>query len=462
MIKRLFGSRITLAVMIALLLGAFAFWHLQPSDPRPIGTIEEDLADLADRDDVNVLFILIDTLRADHLGSYGYSRDTSPALDDLARRGIQFNRHIAQCSWTKSSMASLWTGNNPSRTGVQRYQHALPSEAVMPAEVFQDAGFRTAGIWRNGWVAPNFGFDQGFDSYSRPSSRNIAPNIRHKHPGATVPGSDLDATRAAVEFLRTVQPGERFFLYLHLMDVHQYMSDLDSAIFGTKYLDLYDNAIHWTDRNIAHLVEELRTRDQFNRTIIVVAADHGEAFREHGDEGHARNLYGEVIETPLIISLPFRLSAPLVVKSPSANVDLWPTIFDLLGLSIPEAADGVSLVPSMHAATRGDIVNEDRAIFSDLDTAWGNPKLTSNRTVTLTQSRMRAHQRNDEGFELYDLAADPREGADLAESDPALSDALREQIDSYLAEPGPTWATEEVELDEMMLNQLRALGYKIE
>ena len=330
MFAKILQSRLFYAITATLMLAAFVFWHVEPADPRPIGSID-DLADLKDRDDLNVLFILIDTLRADRLGSYGYARETSPTLDRLAASGIRFENHISQSSWTKSSMASLWTALYPSHTGVHRYSHALPEDAMLPAEVFSNFGFRTTGIWRNGWVAPNFGFSQGFDTYARPIPSGVSAKIRHEHPGATLAGSDVDATKAAIEFLRTVRADERWFLYLHFMDVHQYVSDIESARFGTTYSDLYDNAIHWTDRNIAYLLADLRDRKLLDKTIIVIASDHGEAFREHGDEGHARNLYGEVIETPLIISLPFKLKDPLVVQSPSANIDIWPTLFELLG-----------------------------------------------------------------------------------------------------------------------------------
>jgi arylsulfatase A-like enzyme len=453
--SRLFHALLAISMVIAFLM-----WHAEPSDPRPVGSLD-DLARLKDRDDINVLFILIDTLRADRLGSYGYERDTSPTLDRLAETGIRFKNHVSQCSWTKSSMASIWTGLYPSHTGVHRYSHAIPEEARMPAEVFRDAGFRTEGIWRNGWVAPNFGFSQGFDTYVRPISVGLAPKIRHAHPGATLSGSDVDATRAAIEFLRTVRENERWFLYLHFMDVHQYVSDLESARFGTDYSDLYDNAIHWTDRNIELLLDDLRSRELLDKTIIVVASDHGEAFREHESEGHARNLYGEVIDTPFIISLPFKLEAPLVVESPSGNVDVWPTIFELLDLPGFEAADGESLVPAIESARKGMVSNPSRPIFSDLNTGWGNPKAPSKRIVTLTRGSVRSHDLKEMGFEVYDLEADPTEQVDLAEANPDLTDDLRSEIDAYLADDERPWNPQDVELDDLMLNQLRALGYEI-
>ncbi|MBW2387823.1 MAG: sulfatase-like hydrolase/transferase, partial [Deltaproteobacteria bacterium] len=139
----------------------------QAADSRPVGSIE-DVAKLRDRDDLNVLFILIDTLRSDRLGSYGYSRDTSPFLDRLADTGVRFGRHLSQSSWTKASMTSLWSSVYPWRTGVTRFDHIIPEDAELAAETLQRAGFRTVGIWRNGWVSPSFGFQQGFDVYSRP------------------------------------------------------------------------------------------------------------------------------------------------------------------------------------------------------------------------------------------------------------------------------------------------------
>ena len=170
----------------------------------------------------SVVLVSIDTRRADHAGIYGYERATSPVMDDLGRHGITFKRVISQSSWTKSSMASLWTATNPTKNGILRYNHTLPSEVVFPAEIFQAAGFRTAGIWRNGWVAPNFGFEQGFDTYVKPMTTPTRRKIQRSGPSArALKGADLDSTDSAVEFLSRFRD-ERFFLYLHMMDIHQY------------------------------------------------------------------------------------------------------------------------------------------------------------------------------------------------------------------------------------------------
>ncbi|MEN8184793.1 MAG: sulfatase-like hydrolase/transferase, partial [Myxococcota bacterium] len=132
---------------------------------RPVGSVS-DLRELGSREDLNVVFILIDTLRADHLSAYGYPRETSPIIDFLASSGVRFDRVHAQSSWTKSSMASLWSASYPRRVDVLRYTDALAPELELPAEILSANGFVTGGIFRNGWVAANFGFNQGFHVYA--------------------------------------------------------------------------------------------------------------------------------------------------------------------------------------------------------------------------------------------------------------------------------------------------------
>jgi len=168
--RRLLEAIAAIAAVALLVAGMRSFFsgEAEGRGSRPTGTIEDVLA-LRNRSDLNVLFVLVDTLRADRLGSYGYGRDTSPNIDALAATGIRFAQQVSQSSWTKCSMSSLWTGLYPARTRSLRAYDVLSEEATMPAEIFREAGFRTAAVWRNGWIAPNFGFAQGFEIYLSPS-----------------------------------------------------------------------------------------------------------------------------------------------------------------------------------------------------------------------------------------------------------------------------------------------------
>src|SRR5215510_12247227 len=202
--RRLFTALAALALAAGLGAGLHRLWAggAEP-DPRPRGTLDDVLA-LRNRRDLNVLFILVDTLRADRLHVYGYERETSPNLDALAATGVRFARQVSQSSWTKCSMASLWTGLYPVRTRVLRAYDVLSPEARMPAEIFQEAGYRTAGIWRNGWIAPNFGFSQGFEVYLSPrSERSRQARVqRLDSPNITLEGDDGDVVDSALAFLR--------------------------------------------------------------------------------------------------------------------------------------------------------------------------------------------------------------------------------------------------------------------
>jgi arylsulfatase A-like enzyme len=420
---------------------------------------------LDERDDLNVLFLLVDTLRADRLSAYGYSRPTSSAIDSLARSGIRFARHTSQSSWTKASMASLWTATYPVSTGILRFDDALPDAAAMPAEILQARGLSTAGIWRNGWVAPNFGFGQGFAVYHKPTYGTIKTAHRRETPTSRIAGSDQDITDSAIEFIR-VEGHRPWLLYLHYMDVHQYLSDEASALFGTTYSDIYDNSIHWVDRQIQTLLDALDDAGLKDRTIIVLAADHGEAFGEHANEGHAKDLYGEVIQTPLIVHLPFDIEPGIVVESPSRNVDIWPTVFDLLGEPALAETDGRSLLPDVVSAVEHSAPRASEPVFSHLDRTWGRVGVEPRWIIAATDypHRLIFYPADGPDNELYDLVQDPGELENRYQSDHETAERLERSARDYAGRARSTWAIEKktVELDDMMMGQLRAIGYAIE
>jgi arylsulfatase A-like enzyme len=466
MLRRLLDSPLTYFAAAGLLVVAAIASQFELRLPARDRRGPEALAELRDRNDLNVVFIVVDTLRSDRMGMYGYGRPTTPNLDELAASGVVFRRVVAQSSWTKASMASLWTGTFPSNHGILRYNHALPEEAVLPAEIFREAGYRTAGIWRNGWISPNFGFGQGFDTYIRPNASRERKEILRRHPGTpSIRGTDEDMIESALEFLDNFGD-ERFLLYLHAMDVHQYVFDESSAKFGTSYSDAYDQSILWMDRLIGHLVAQLEERGLMDETLIVLASDHGEAFREHGFEGHARDLHREVTYVPFILIPPFRLQKGIVVDRVASNVDIWPTILDLLGLPALPGADGISLVPDMLAAAGegSSPPDEQRPVFSELDRHWGQVKEPPDPLVSVTQGNLRLMMRLEapEAAKLYDLSTDPMETVDLAESRPEDVTRLRELVTAHARDGKAPWgAPDEVELDAMRLDQLRALGYVI-
>src|SRR5262245_20922118 len=462
--RRLLDSRWFYISAAALMVAAAVASQVQiRRDPRPLGTLD-DLAGLRQRTDLNLLFVLIDTLRADRLSSYGYARQTSPTIDRLAATGIRFAHQMSQSSWTKCSMASMWTGLYPVRTGVTRSQQALPEDARMPAEILRDAGFRTFAIWRNGWVGPGFGFSQGFEVYLSPRATPIPASVRREKPTVGVAGTDQDLVSSAIELLRT-HGQERWFLYLHLMDVHQYVYDEDTALFGTTYSDLYGNSIPWVDRVLSRLIREIDARGLREKTLIVVAADHGEAFGEHGREGHARDVYGEVTTTPFLLSLPFRLEPGIVVEAPTQNVDVWPTLLELLGLPPLDGVDGRSRVPEILAAARGEPAGpSDGLRFAHIDQTWGRTREAPHPMVAVSEGQYRLVHRAAAGrSELYDHAADPREQVDVGAQQPEVLARLTAEAQEYLERPPAPWKrAPSVELEESELEQLRALGYSVQ
>lgn len=469
--KRILEKKWPWLVAAGILLAVFLSTIVEVGPPdgwdsRPVGSAA-DVEQLSERDDVNVLFILIDTLRAERLGSYGYERETSPQLDALANSGIRFSRHLAQSSWTKSSMASMWTGLYPARTGITRYDHVIPGDALMAAELMRDAGFKTVGLYRNGWVAPTFGFDQGFEVYQRPGASPLPAKVRRENPTIRNGGTDEDVIQAAQEFLR-VSGKQRWFLYLHLMDLHEYVYDAESALFGSSYSDIYDNSIRWTDGSLEILLQSLAEMGHLENTLIVIGSDHGEAFLERGFEGHARRVFRETTEVPFLLGLPFRLEPGVVVESRSSNVDIWPTVLDLLGIDPPAGIDGRSHRAGILASLAGEpLPEEGQRAIADLDQNWSKRDSEPLPTVAVVEDTYRYVRVDVAGEEpplerLFDARDDPREQRDLSLEDPETLARLRAAAEQYQSTV-PSWGDAPTrELGELELNLLRALGYQID
>lgn len=466
MLRRLLDSPVTYFAAAGILLLAALSTQFELTIPsRPGGTVEE-LRELRNRDDLNVVFIVIDTLRADHMGLYGYERPTTPVLDELASRGIVFDSVISQASWTKTSMASLWTATYPANNGILRFDNVIPPEATLPAEIFKQAGYRTAGIWRNGWVAANFGFDQGFDIYHRPRPGSEAELRRGPGP-PLLGGTDEDIFTAAQDFLSRFGQ-EKFFLYCHLMDLHQYVFDEEADEFGTSYLDSYDMALDWTDRVIGVIVSKLDEIGVLDRTVIAIASDHGEAFMEHGLEGHGRDLYRELVHVPFVIVPPLILDRQIRIPTTIGNVDIWPTLLDLVGLPPMEGVDGRSMLPLILAA--GGLAapeppaSLERPVVSHMDQTWG-ARGFSREIVSVTdrEARVMVHLKDRSKNEFYDWSSDPGEQQNRFAENSATAREMVERADAYLEAAKPPWGVESptVEIDELQLNQLRALGYKV-
>lgn len=291
----------------------------------------------------NVVIYLVDTLRADRLGCYGYPRPTSPHLDRFAEGATLFETAVAQAPWTRPSVASVLTGLGPLAHGVRTLEDRLPDAADTLAERLRAAGYRTAAFSTNAHVGADTGFAQGFDDFH------------------FLPQEDSAAvSRRAAAWLD--QRGEGpFFLYVHTLDPHSpYTPPLDLrrkfapgarpeagslehvrriyAVRGKRRAariaevdPLYDAEIAANDRSFGALLSALRERKLFDESLIVFVSDHGEALGERGAFGHAQSLYAEELDVPLVVKLPGQTRGERVSRL-AQHVDLLPTVLAAAGL----------------------------------------------------------------------------------------------------------------------------------
>jgi len=318
-------------------------------------------------EDCNVLLISIDTLRADHLGCYGYSKPTSPSIDRFAGESIRFARAISHAPSTEPSHASIFTSQIPEHHAAWRSRGQPIGEGLETmAEILSAAGMRSISFNGGGQVAASYGFDRGFETYtsrSGPFSTKVGQAIRW-----------LSENR-----------DERFFMFLHSYEVHApytprpeqlelfdqgYEGRLEDEITTTLLIDIndgvevldeadlqhvincYDAEIRSVDRGFEQLVRYLNKIGVLEKTIIVFTSDHGEEFGEHGQVGqHSHALHDELLHVPLIVRLPGAVEAGRVVEKQVRSIDILPTLAQLVGLEALDQYDGVSLTELMRGAT---------------------------------------------------------------------------------------------------------------
>lgn len=438
----------------------------------------------------NVLLIVVDTLRADHLGSYGYTRATSPNLDALARRGTRFAAARSTTSWTGASVASILTGLYPIVHGVDRGGVALSELAMTMPEGFHDAGYATAAFSANpAFVTPEMGFAQGFDQFdvlhgplAMPGTPDVVPGDPHLKSLVKVATAD-QVTDAGLAWLReNGGKGRPEFLYLHYMDPHagyrppaayaaRFGVSLDAPLAGHRQNEilitfkappaedlatlvaLYDGEIAFTDAEIGRLIAGAAAASR-RPLLIVMAADHGEEFGDHGGLMHGVTLWDEQLRVPWIVAGP-GVPRGLVVQNVVSLVSLRATVTDLAGL--PPAGSGAA--PSLAQVMRRGATAPNATVFADLGLPHPDSPLELHQYAAIDGS-WKLFMRRSGVLELFDLAADPGEHVDVRSAEPAreriLEARLRERERQAVVARLPSRS---IELTEELRARLKALGY---
>ena len=378
----------------------------------------------------DILFILIDSVRASHLGCYGYGRDTTPNIDRFAKAEcVRFETVIPGGSWTVPAVMTLFTSLSADEH--RRVMPDLPhnEKAVTLAETLRGAGYATVGITANPMVSHRFGYGKGFDLWDDYSATLPPEAGMEKIASGYAKGQVL--TRMGLNRLKRRDQAKPLFLFLFYMDPHwdfcpppPYDRTFDSTGKGPlryswmlkanrvtpeirqRTLDAYDGEIAYCDNAISNLIASVAATPRWNDTIVVIAGDHGESFWERGFSGHGNDLYDQELKVPLMIRVPKNrgLKPGSVVKGQVGGIDLAPTLIDLAGVPVPPSWKGRSLVPAME---RGN--SDGRPIVTETrirDRLW-------QRAVRTDRWKVIAIDDFTKPVEAYDLVADPGETNNL-------------------------------------------------
>lgn len=425
----------------------------------------------------NIVFIVLDTARAENLPVYGYKRNTTPNLQKLAAEGTVYNNAISPSPWSLPSHASMLTGKLPSNHETYAENQYLNSEDPLLTTHLREKGYTTYGISSNSWVSPEFGFGTGFDSFTSTwklfetdigsrtlSDASIGERIRTYLNNDALKSVlnvlyrqiyfkkyDYGALRVNHEAKKTLATAEEpFFLFLNYMEPHleygppkfteEFVSgqtDIDqdawSYIFDLKskteqefkiLQGLYDAELKYVDWRVGKLLNRLKEQDQYDNSLIIVTSDHGENIGEHGLMDHQYCLYNTLLHVPLIVKYPNKLQEEISdrITTPVSTLDLFPTICSVCGINVENAFDG-EILPQRTGNENRYVVSEYLSPmpsvediveqYSDLETSDVS---WVDRTIRSVQNNHTKYIQYEDGEKQYfNLEIDPKEEQNIIE-----------------------------------------------
>ena len=498
--------RPVVAFVVALLLLAVGYSRV--ASPPRLGSPATESA--APQIRSNVVLIVLDTVRAASLSLYGYTRDTTPHLRDLAGQATVYTRAIAPGDMTLSTHASMFTGLYARTHGAhfndEGLGRPLQNQFVTLAELLSEAGYLTIGVVSNHvFFGSDYGLEQGFDTFDvRPAPQYVLLEQMRNHPNFLLRGPvyhELRRRAPASQFERhyrraaqinavafglledVAQRGAPFFLLLNYMDAHwpyvppppfdtrwpgkdasfntsrhhrllrQVVKERRRHIRDAEFAHLtsqYDGAIAYMDDQVGRVVEQLKHQGIYDDCLLIITSDHGEAFGERDLVEHGIGVYQDQVHVPLLIKIP-GARAGSVVDRPVSLVDLMPTVLGVLGRPIPDQVHGRSL--------RAQTTPEPERVVSE---SFPNVGFLGARFARVQRAiyvgSMKYIHATTGRRELYDLSADPLETDDLSQRRTAMFDSMQQRLERWLADQ-PEAPDSEALADEQTIQRLKALGY---
>ncbi|HEX9639541.1 MAG TPA: sulfatase [Acidobacteriota bacterium] len=428
--------------------------------------------------DTPVVLIVLDAAAAKHFHSYGYHRPTTPNLDRLAEEGTLFERAYAPAAFTLGSVGSILTGHYPESHGVIHPHLKLPPPAATLAEILRQAGYKTASLIGNHHAGATFGYHQGFEVQE-------VWRIRPRSKGQFVPASYdnyAENLLPAIERFVAGQRGQPLFLYLHFREPHSpyWPPQPYDRLFPTRYrgtisgerremvalergllvnpaevlehlVALYDGNLAYVDAQVGRALEILRRHRLYQRSWIIVTADHGESFLEHGEMRHSSSVYEQNVHIPLLMKFPAaEPRGQARVRELASLVDLLPTVAAGLGLEVPATVQGTDLRTLVFHPG----VSPRRTVLALTVPQYDGAALIGERYKLISMPLERR-------VELYDLRRDPNETDNLAARAPLRAGLMLQELRALRARHRALrpWSPGEAVIDSETREALRALGY---
>ncbi|MEO6829140.1 MAG: sulfatase-like hydrolase/transferase [Acidobacteriaceae bacterium] len=393
---------------------------------------------------INVVVITLDTVRADHLHCYGNKNIQTPTIDGLARQGVLFEKAVAQTPLTQPSHASMFTGTNPNVHKVRDTGgFALQPSSVTLATILQRHGWSTAAFVSSSVLKKVFGFNQGFSVYDD-----------HMPETGNDNGEPVAVRRASLTVDRALawlnaQSTQPFFVWVHFYDAHQPYNPPEE--FRRQYPhNLYDAEIAYTDQQLGRFLDAVRKKSPAEKTLIFLLADHGESLGDHGEFEHGVFLYDSTVRIPWIVVGP-GVPAGVRLDQQAREIDLLPTVLDLLGGRASAAVQGTSMVPAFSGKTVPNKYSYEETLYPKINMGWAELRgIHTSHWMYVRAPRP----------ELYDLDQDPGELNNIISTHPKEYRELEQQLKlaSGLDQNGTETLVAD-RMDQQTTEQLRSLGY---